>query len=77
VGPAPDRWVSAAPAGRCRAPVFALDVQAVEGEGWAGAVTDEPLAAGAVGAVDAHSGVEAECACALPGEHLVYGVLIE
>jgi hypothetical protein len=52
-------------------------VQAVEGEGWAGAVTDEPLAAGAVGAVDAHSGVEAECACALPGEHLVYGVLIE
>jgi hypothetical protein len=56
---------------------FGLDAQAGEGEGRAGAVADEPLAAGAVGAVDADGGVDAESAGALPGEHVVYGVLIE
>jgi hypothetical protein len=56
---------------------FALDAQAVEGEGRASAVADEPLAAGAVGALDAHCGVDAESAGALPGEHVVCGVHIE
>jgi hypothetical protein len=56
---------------------FALDAQAVEGEGGPGAVADEPLAAGAVGAVDSDGGVDAEPASSLPGEHVVYGVLIE
>jgi hypothetical protein len=56
---------------------FGLDTETVEGEGRAGAVADEPLAAGAVGAVDADGGVEAEAAGPLPGEHVVDGVLIE
>jgi hypothetical protein len=56
---------------------LALDAKAVEGEGRAGAVAEEPLAAGAVGAVDADGGVDAETAGPLLGEHVVGGVRIE
>lgn len=50
---------------------------AVKGEGRPGAVAEEPLAACAVGAVAADGGIEAEATGALPGEHIVYGILLE
>jgi hypothetical protein len=56
---------------------LALNPQAVEGERGSGAVAQQPLAASAVGAVNADGGVEAEAAGPLPREHVVDGVLIE
>jgi hypothetical protein len=56
---------------------FALDAQAVEGEGRAGAVADEPLASGAVGAADVDGGVDAESAGALPGAHVEEAATLE
>jgi hypothetical protein len=56
---------------------LALDTETVEGEGGPGAVAEEPLAAGAVGAVDADGGVDAETAGPLPGEHVIGRVRIE
>jgi hypothetical protein len=44
-------------------------VEALEGEGWPGAVTDQPLDACPVVALDANGGVDAEAAGALPGKH--------
>ncbi|HUF31424.1 MAG TPA: hypothetical protein VMM77_12300, partial [Gemmatimonadaceae bacterium] len=55
----------------------ALDAQAFEGERRPGAVPQQPFPAGGVGAVDADGGVQAEAATGLPGEHVLYGVLVE
>jgi hypothetical protein len=52
-------------------------VEALEGEGWPGAVTDQALDACTVVALDANGGVDAEAAGALPGEHALGIGLIE
>jgi hypothetical protein len=52
-------------------------VEALEGEGWPGAVTDQPLDACPVVALDANGGVDAEAAGALPGEHALGIGLVE
>ena len=44
-------------------------VQPFEREGWASKVADETLDPGTVLTLDAHGGVDAEPARALPGEH--------
>jgi hypothetical protein len=44
-------------------------VQPFEREGWTGTVTDETFDARPVFALDAHGGVDAEPARALPGQH--------
>lgn len=72
----PDGGV-AGPCGCRRAAGVALDAQALEGEGRAGTVFQEPFSAGAVGAVDADGGVQAEAAGGLPGEHVGNGVIVE
>jgi hypothetical protein len=46
-------------------------VESVEGEGGPGAVSDEPLEAGAVRGLDADAGVEAEPATVIPAEHVL------
>jgi hypothetical protein len=52
-------------------------VQPFEREGWTGAVADETLDPGTVLTFDAHGGVDAEPARALPGEDAGGGDLVE
>jgi hypothetical protein len=46
-------------------------VEAVEGEGGPGAVSDELLEAGAVGSLDTDTGVQAKAAPVIPGQHIL------
>ena len=43
--------------------------QPIQGERWARAITQQPLAPGAVGGLDAHRGVDGEAAAVLPLPH--------
>ena len=45
-------------------------VEAFEGEGWPGAITDEPLQAVAVGGLKADAPIEAKTAAVLPRQHV-------
>jgi hypothetical protein len=47
------------------------EMEAFESEGRPGAVTDQPLEAGAVGGLDTDAGVEAKTATVIPGEHIL------
>jgi hypothetical protein len=55
----------------------ALDTQALQREWRPGAVPEQPLAPGCIGAMDADGGVEAEAAAGPPGEHVFDGALVE
>jgi hypothetical protein len=54
-----------------------LDTQSLQRKGRSGAVTQQALAAGGIGAMDADRCVEAKAAAGLPGEHVLDGVLGE
>ena len=54
-----------------------LQAHALQREGRACAVTEQPLTATPVSAVDADGGVQAEAAAALPGEHVLHGAQVE
>ena len=77
VGRGPGEAIEQPGLGRGEGGRAAQGVEALEGEGWPGTVTDQALDARPVVALDADGGVDAEAAGALPGEHALSIGLVE